>query len=984
MKRTGFLLLIFLWILPKDHFSQNTDLVPKIDTLEAINILSKANTLFDSNNFAKSSELAEIAYQFFQKRDSKSSPDLAEAAYQLGRSTYRLKNYIRAKDLLVEAITIWDKYYPTYELKKAKALYYMAYTAFHTGKIREAIDYSKNALSIQNSNFANYSDIIKSYLLVAQLYNDYVSFKLAATYYEQAFELIKPEFGIEDKYCISVLTLLAKNYKNQGMYLPSISLNEQAIWYLERGKSQKDNKTTECLLNIGEAYQSLNKIELALSYYQKGLAFSLKLNPIDSIMVSYCYSRISDAFYTLGDFKNNILTCHQQLEMMSGFKKDERYRYTCINLGKAYFNNKEYSLAQSWFEKAIAIIGTPLNSPDSSALASTQLYIGRVKRALKEYSSSETILNSSKNIIRTLYGIEYDGLYTVEEDLGDLYASYFIKTSDMSYLVKSSNHYDSAALRIQKKLINKKDATEIRKFLKDAVSIFEKCISSHLKLNLQKHHDSILINHIWELNEFLHSYLLYYQFKENNAMNNSGIPADLLSKDSMYRSEITRLEKHRNDLLDNDKFSITDTSILKLNSTIFKNKLQRQELITNLENSYPDYLNKKFDHKIVTIPQVKTLLNSNQTLLEYFCGDSSVFVFIIQNSVVKIKEIKLDFPIINSITNLNKSIYTFHTSKIRTEKMYKEQLNKYIESARYLYNLLLLPIAEYLTPELIIIPDAVLGNLPFDALLSSRPKDPTNFKTFPFVINQYSIQYSFSSGMLLEMSRVNPNTRNTKEFLGFAPFFDKNILGPNDVIQNEMAIRYDLTNLPDSGEEIIRAKNKFPDQSMIFTGHDATKQKFEQLSNNYKIIHLATHGKANYNDGNFSFIAFSSQDSLEKYALLSVAELYNLKLNSEMVILSACETANGERHRGEGIVSIASAFAHAGAKSIVASLWKVNDKSTMQIMDLFYTELKIGKQKHIALAQSKRNYLKNHPGQASHPFFWAGFISIGNMETILN
>ena len=81
MKRTGFLLLIFLWILPKDHFSQNTDLVPKIDTLEAINILSKANTLFDSNNFAKSSELAEIAYQFFQKRDSKSSPDLAEAAY---------------------------------------------------------------------------------------------------------------------------------------------------------------------------------------------------------------------------------------------------------------------------------------------------------------------------------------------------------------------------------------------------------------------------------------------------------------------------------------------------------------------------------------------------------------------------------------------------------------------------------------------------------------------------------------------------------------------------------------------------------------------------------------------------------------------------------------------------------------------------------------------------------------------------------------
>jgi CHAT domain-containing protein len=119
-------------------------------------------------------------------------------------------------------------------------------------------------------------------------------------------------------------------------------------------------------------------------------------------------------------------------------------------------------------------------------------------------------------------------------------------------------------------------------------------------------------------------------------------------------------------------------------------------------------------------------------------------------------------------------------------------------------------------------------------------------------------------------------------------------------------------------------------------------------------------------------------------ALLTAAELYNLNINADLVVLSACETGVGELLRGEGVISLARAFAYAGAKSIVASLWSVNDQSTMQIMENFYVELKAGKPKNIALANAKRNYLTQNPGIQAHPFFWAAFIGLGDMTALKN
>jgi len=101
-----------------------------------------------------------------------------------------------------------------------------------------------------------------------------------------------------------------------------------------------------------------------------------------------------------------------------------------------------------------------------------------------------------------------------------------------------------------------------------------------------------------------------------------------------------------------------------------------------------------------------------------------------------------------------------------------------------------------------------------------------------------------------------------------------------------------------------------------------------------------------------------------------------------MVVLSACETGTGEFQRGEGIISLARAFSYAGAKSIVTSLWSINDQSSYRIMDSFYKNLQDHQTIDQALMNAKRTYLQQNNGKYAHPAYWSAFIPIGDMNAV--
>ena len=318
---------------------------------------------------------------------------------------------------------------------------------------------------------------------------------------------------------------------------------------------------------------------------------------------------------------------------------------------------------------------------------------------------------------------------------------------------------------------------------------------------------------------------------------------------------------------------------------------------------------------------------------------------------------------------------------------------RYVNAATQLYDKLIAPVKVLLRGSVVVVPDGVLGYVPFDALLKKKPDNQGRGHTFDYLLNDHKISYCYSATILKDMVNKKHRQTPTQPFLAMAPYFKGDTamikIDSSDVLASltdsrPSGLRNGLDSLPFTGEEVTRLQRMMGGEAIV--GKGATEDIFNQKASNARIIHLSTHGEMDDKVGDYAYLAFTEQpDSLENEWLYT-RELYNLSLNADMVVLSACETGIGKLQRGEGIISLARAFAYAGAKSIVTTLWQVRDKSTKDIMVLFYQNLKSGKNKDTALWLAKKAYIKKlnpkERGVYALPFFWSGIIPIGDMRPI--
>ena len=168
----------------------------------------------------------------------------------------------------------------------------------------------------------------------------------------------------------------------------------------------------------------------------------------------------------------------------------------------------------------------------------------------------------------------------------------------------------------------------------------------------------------------------------------------------------------------------------------------------------------------------------------------------------------------------------------------------------------------------------------------------------------------------------------------------------------------------------------------MFQDAAATESQFKLAAPESDIIHLATHAIVDDRDPLNSRLLFTiSEDTIDDGDLY-VWELYNMQIDAQMAVLSACNTGFGKLERGEGVMSLGRAFAYAGCPSIIMSLWPAQDEATADIMELFYEGIADGLPKDQALAGAKRAYLDRADDLFSHPFYWAGFIAQGDPKPV--
>ena len=297
-----------------------------------------------------------------------------------------------------------------------------------------------------------------------------------------------------------------------------------------------------------------------------------------------------------------------------------------------------------------------------------------------------------------------------------------------------------------------------------------------------------------------------------------------------------------------------------------------------------------------------------------------------------------------------------------------------------LYNQLWKPFEKAIkTEHVVIIPDGALFNLSFESL---TPKKINSFKEISThsLLAKHSISYNYSL-LLLDEGKKTVNYQN--DFIAFAPEFnDKMKTDYKIAITDSIAVdKTYLKLLPqpfsvDLAEEFSQLFN-----GTSFINENASKQIFTNEANEHKIIHIATHAESNNITPELSRLIFAKNDKNEDNSLYTY-EIYNENLNSNLAILTACETGKPTYQAGEGMISLAHAFNYAGSESILTSLWKIDEQSSAKIIELFYNSIKNGFPKDKALQQAKLDYLKEAEGRTLTPQYWAGLVLIGDASPI--
>jgi CHAT domain-containing protein len=325
-------------------------------------------------------------------------------------------------------------------------------------------------------------------------------------------------------------------------------------------------------------------------------------------------------------------------------------------------------------------------------------------------------------------------------------------------------------------------------------------------------------------------------------------------------------------------------------------------------------------------------------------------------------------------------------------------LSTYVSLAKRLYDELVLPAKDVAgeAEEILVAPDDILHYLPFELLLKTVPppalrSDPRHL---PYLIRDYRVSYLPAAGILPTLDRATPPETPRKDLLALGdPSYDRRESVPGNDAGGAIRAAFAgekpwmLQRLAHSRDEVTRIASLYPRESAdLLLGKDATEEnlKADGRLGRYRIIHLAAHGLLNESRPQFSGLVVSlpqaspaaGERAPSEDGLVQVYEIFNMKLNADLVVLSACETGLGQEIRGEGVVGLTRAFLYAGTPAVVVSLWKVADASTAELMVRFHERLQGGDSSPSEALRRAQLHLIDETGFA-HPYFWAPFVLVG-------
>lgn len=391
-----------------------------------------------------------------------------------------------------------------------------------------------------------------------------------------------------------------------------------------------------------------------------------------------------------------------------------------------------------------------------------------------------------------------------------------------------------------------------------------------------------------------------------------------------------------------------------------------ESFLDKVKTEYPVYYNMRYASLFRPLPSLQSAIPANTTLIRYFFVGDQLLALVADSSskhMVRLegKEVEKNIALL-------------------LQQSYLEKTSTPVLNA--LYQALWTPLAPSIhNQKLIIIPDGILFNLNFELL---TPDPITNYRELAQkgLLAKHDIVYHYSLFMLENQAGEEAISSN---YVGFAPGFSDDLKKAYvATVKDSVNLDFQyLSLLPQPNTNKLAKKFKSILGGQAYLNLASTPSVFRKNAGGHKIIHIGTHAEYNNIYPERSRLIFAKTPSvIQDTNSLFLHDIYNCDVQSDLTLLTACETGRPGFQDGEGMVSLAHAFNYAGSRSILTGLWKIDESSSSRITESFISHLKKGLSSDEALRQAKIDYLTQNPDRVLAPAYWSGLVLMGRPGTI--
>lgn len=743
------------------------------------------------------------------------------------------------------------------------------------------------------------------------------------------------------------------------------------------------DRHSEALANngLGQAYELLNQPELALIHYQQALRLFESANAMNGIAPTTCY--VARAHFA-SKHLDQALTFYQRCLDLSRNAGMVRHEVSALSeLAIVYAAQQRYDLALAQHHGVLKFYES---IGDRRGLArALNVYgdlcfqAGKKPQALDAYQralflSEQTGEQSAE--LNSLYGLAHTKLAIEDPEAA------------LSFIQRSLKRIEDSRANVAAPEFRTSYFSGVRKH-------YELCIKILAQLE-RLHPGKDFAAQALLVSERSRARLLLDLVNESRANIREGAAKELVDRERWLRGLIRAQAEYQLGLASNQK---DPAELAEVETELVQLKAQYQQVEAELRQQSP-YLTSLEQFTPLTIEQVQKELGEDTILLEFSLGEEQSCLWVVTSNSIQVYELANRQLIEDAAREYHELLTAWQGAEGQTANEYQARIaaaDKALpEKGKALSQILLGQVADKLrsNPRVIVVAEGALQYVPFAALPVPQSVGPDANTVVPLLeINEVVLEPSFSALVAIRKSKSQHSSSPDKLVAVIAdPVLNRNddrvhlslesALVSADKAETPETLTRDasLARLAHASEEADAISAVAPaGTTMVAKGFDANRETAMSANvGQYQIVHFATHGFLDSEHPELSGIVLTGVDSngVKTDGLMSLHDIYSLDLSAELTVLSACQTALGKDIRGEGMVGLSHAFMSAGSKSVVSSLWKVDDRATAVLMRDFYESmLQQGMSPAAALRSAQRKMMRDK--QYSAPYYWAGFVIQG-------